>query len=80
MDKENQITLEIGLFAKPFAEQLKDFNIPEIETYVWEEIANFIIRQSLKHNITEKQENKLFNGLFEEIKQYVQKMENQNER
>lgn len=73
-----EIRLEIGLFAKPFAEQLKDFNIPEKETYAWEEIANFIIRQSLNHNITERQEQKLFNGLFQEIKNYIQKQEDKN--
>lgn len=76
-----KITLEIGLFAKPLSEQLKDFNIPQKETDTWEEIANFIIRQSIKHNITELQEQKLFKGLFEEIKNYIQKQEdNKNER
>lgn len=69
----SNLTIEIGLFAKPFEEQLKEFNIPKQQADIWEEISNFIIRQSLKRNITEKQENKLFNGLFEEIRQYIQK-------
>ena len=68
-----KLTLEIGLVAKPFSEQLKDFNIPQKVTDEWEEIANFIIRQSINHNITERQEQKLFKGLFEEIKNYIQK-------
>ncbi len=71
--ENKKITIEIGLFAKPLEEQLKEYNIPKNETDAWEEISNFIIRQSLKHNITEKQEQKLFNGLFEEIKNYVKK-------
>ena len=68
-----KITIEIGLFAKPLEEQLKEYNIPKNKTDTWEEICNFIIRQSLKHNITEKQEQKLFNGLFSEIVNYVNK-------
>ena len=69
----SDFTIEIGLFAKPLEEQLKEFNIPKKETDVWEGIADFIIRQSIKHNITERQEQKLFKGLFEEIKNYIQK-------
>lgn len=76
----SNLTIEIGLFAKPLEEQLKEFNIPKKETDGWENIANFIIRQSIKHNITEKQEQKLFKGLFEEIKFYIQKhKEKENE-
>ena len=71
--ENKKITLEIGLFAKPFAEQLKEFNISKEQCDIWEGISNFIIRQSLKHNITEKQEQKLFSGLFEEIKNGVRK-------
>ena len=69
---EKKLVLEIGLFAKPFVEQLKDFNIPEEQCNIWEEISNFIIRQSLNHNVTQKQEQKLFDGLFKEIKRYVE--------
>ena len=69
----SNLTIEIGLFAKPLEEQFKEFNIPKQQADIWEEISNFIIRQSLNRNITEKQENKLFNGLFEEIRQYIQK-------
>lgn len=70
-----KVSLEIGLLAKPFSEQLKDFNIPKEQTDIWEEISNFIIRQSLNHNITQLQENKLFKGLFEEIKNYIKKQD-----
>ena len=72
MDEKKKLVLEIGLFAKPFTEQLKDFNISEEQCNIWEEISNFIIRQSLAHNVTQKQEQKLFDGLFKEIKRYVE--------
>ena len=68
-----EIQIEIGLLAKPLAEQLKDFNIPKEQTDIWEEISFFIIRQHLNHNITEKAEHKLFNGLFKEIKFYIER-------
>lgn len=76
----SNLTIEIGLLAKPLEEQLKDFNIPKEQTDIWEEIEYFIIRQSLNHTITEKEEGKLFNGLFKEIKQYIQRREEQGER
>ena len=76
----SNLTIEIGLFARPLEEQLKDFNIPKEQTDIWEEIEYFIIRQSLNHNITEQQENKLFNGLFKEIKQYIQRKEEQGDK
>lgn len=72
--ENKKITIEIGLFAKPLEEQLKEYNIPKNKTDNWEEICNFIIRQSLNRNITEKQEQKLFNGLFNEIVNYVNKL------
>ena len=76
----SKFTIEIGLIAKPLEEQLKEFNIPKKETDGWEAISWFIIRQSLSHKITEKQENKLFKCLFEEIKTYIEKhKEKENE-
>ena len=70
------LQLKIGLFAPSFEEQLKDFNIPKEQTTSWEEISNFIIRQSIREKITQKQKEKLFQSLFEEIKNYIKGKEN----
>ena len=76
---KQDVEIKIGLFAPPLEEQLKEFNIPKEKTDGWETISSFIYRNHILGKITDKQENKLFNCLFEEIKAYLQK-ENKNER
>lgn len=74
-DKEKQIELSIGLFAPSIEEQLKDFNIPKEQTDEWEHISNFLFRQHINGKLTDKQCDKLFYALINEIQQYVNKKE-----
>ena len=71
MESEKKIELEIGLFAPPIEEQLKDFNIPKEQTDEWEHISNFLFRQSIGRKLTDKQCDKLFYALIGEIQNYV---------
>lgn len=71
MESEKKIELEIGIFAPPIEEQLKDFNIPKEQTDEWEHISNFLFRQSISGKLTDKQCDKLFYALIGEIQKYV---------
>lgn len=70
---------KMGLFAPPLEKQLKEFNIPKEKTDEWETILFFIYRNHISGKITDKEEIKLYNCLFEEMKEYLQK-ESKNER
>ena len=71
MESEKKIELRIGIFAPPLEEQLKDFNIPKEKTDEWENISNFLFRQSIGGVLTNKQSDKLFSALIDEIRKYV---------
>ena len=76
MDK--QIELCIGVLAPPLEEQLKDFNIPKEQTDEWEHISNFLFRQHIHGKLTDKQSDKLFYALIDEIQSYINKKEKKN--
>lgn len=70
---------KLGLFSPVLKEQLKEFNIPKEKPDEWETIIFFIYRNHILGKITDKEKNKLYNCLFEEIKEYLQK-ESKNEK
>lgn len=70
---KDKFELRIGMFAPTLEEQLKDFNITKEKINEWERIKYFIIRCHLLEKITDKQEHKLFDCLFKEIKNYIEK-------
>lgn len=70
---KDKFELRIGMFAPALEEQLKDFNITKEKINEWESIKYFLIRCHLLEKITDKQEHKLFDCLFKEIKNYIEK-------
>ena len=79
MESEKKIELEIGIFAPPIEEQLKDFNIPKEQTDEWEHISNFLFTRSIDRKLTDNQCDKLFYALIGEIQNYV-RSETRNEQ
>ena len=40
--KENDMTIEFGLFAKPLSEQLSSFNIDKEKVKYWENVVDYL--------------------------------------
>lgn len=73
-EQTKKISIGFGIVYPHLKEQLKELNLPQEQIEEWEAIRSFLIRNSIARVITEKQETKLFQALFNEIMSDIKKV------
>ena len=73
-ERNNNMIIEFGLFAKPLSEQLKDFDIDKEKVKYWENIVYFLMSAHLDKKLTDREQEKLYNYLVEQIKKEITKL------
>jgi hypothetical protein len=73
-EKGNNMTIELGLFAKPLSEQLSSFNIDKEKVKYWENVVDFLMFAHLDKKLTDREQEKLYNYIVEQIKKEITKL------
>lgn len=72
-ERNNNMIIEFGLFAKPLSEQLKDFDIDKEKVKYWENVVDFLMSAHLDKKITDREQEKLYGYLINQIRKEIVK-------
>lgn len=72
--KENDMTIEFGLFAKPLSEQLSSFDIDKEKVKYWENVVGFLMSARLDKKLTDREQEKLYSYLVNQIRKEITKL------
>lgn len=73
-ERKNNMTIEFGLFAKPLSEQLSGLDIDKEKVKHWENVVDFFMSAHLDKKLTDREQEKLYNYLVEQIKKEITKL------
>lgn len=72
-ERENNMTIEFGLFARPLSEQLSSFDIDKEKVKYWENVVDFLMSAHLDKKITDREQEKLYSYLVNQIRKEITK-------
>lgn len=72
-ERENNMTIEFGLFAKPLSEQLSSLDIDKEKVKYWENVVDFLMSAHLYKKLTDREQEKLYSYLVNQIRKEITK-------